>query len=255
MCRPSANAENSRQKILKLINYSWGKQPINEAYLGHMHERLDTQWTLGWKSCGFWSQREGNCKKVYHCIFFLLYRLRSHLRNPCFGFHQGFQTPRKNKSTLPAASCFHLFLGVWNPWWNPRTRFWYVSQSFPFWLSFHKFLQPILLIINWYWIYTIIPLPYYRIATKLVATPWNVRSYNRLHKSVFIFCSLSVDHCSFDWFIDWLIDWWMDGWMDWSPNPPIDRLIDVLINSAIYFFRLESSPLTDLLSSAFVRIV
>ena len=45
----------------------------------------------------------------------LLYRLRSHLKNSCFGFHQGFQTPRNNKSTLPAASCFHLFLGVWNP--------------------------------------------------------------------------------------------------------------------------------------------
>ena len=24
--------------VLKLINYSWGQQPINEAYLGHMHE-------------------------------------------------------------------------------------------------------------------------------------------------------------------------------------------------------------------------
>ena len=24
------------KKILKLINYSWGQQPINEAYLGHM---------------------------------------------------------------------------------------------------------------------------------------------------------------------------------------------------------------------------
>ena len=112
MCRPSANAENSRQKILKLINYSWGQQPINEAYLGHMHERLDTQWTLGWKSCGFWSQREGNCKKVYHCIFFLLYRLRSHLRNSCFGFHQGFQTPRKNKALClrpRAFICFSVF--------------------------------------------------------------------------------------------------------------------------------------------------
>ena len=32
-----------------------------------------------------------------------------------FVFHQGFQTPRNNKSTPPSASCFHLFLGVWNP--------------------------------------------------------------------------------------------------------------------------------------------
>ena len=171
-----------------------------------MNTRIKILWVL--------ISEGGQLQKNVSLHIFLLYRLRSHLKNSCFGFHQGFQTPRNNKSTLPAASCFHLFLGVWNPWWNPRTRFWYVSQSFPFWLSFHKFLQPILLIINWYWIYTIIPLPYYRIATKLVATPWNVRSYNRLHKSVFIFCSLSVDHCSFDWFIDWLIDWLMDGWMD-----------------------------------------
>ena len=50
--------------------------------------------------------------------------LRSHVKNSCFVFHQGFQTPRNNKSTRPAASCFHLFLGVWNPWWNTCTRFW-----------------------------------------------------------------------------------------------------------------------------------
>ena len=41
--------------------------------------------------------------------------LRSHVKNSCFAFHQGFQTPRNNKSTRLAASCFHLFLGVWNP--------------------------------------------------------------------------------------------------------------------------------------------
>ena len=41
-----------------------------------------------------------------------------------------FQTPRNNKSTRPAASCFHYFLGIWNPWWNTRTRFWYIT-SYP----------------------------------------------------------------------------------------------------------------------------
>jgi len=34
-----------------------------------------------------------------------------------------------NKSTRPATSCFHLFLGVWNPRWNPRTRFWYITYN------------------------------------------------------------------------------------------------------------------------------
>ena len=37
------------------------------------------------------------------------------------------KTPRNNKSTWPAASCFHLFLGVWNNWWNTRTRFWFLT--------------------------------------------------------------------------------------------------------------------------------
>ena len=36
--------------------------------------------------------------------------LRSHVKNSCFVLHQGFQTPRNNKSTRPAASCLHLFL-------------------------------------------------------------------------------------------------------------------------------------------------
>ena len=39
--------------------------------------------------------------------------LRSHIKNSCFGFHQGFQTPRNNKSTLPkrprAFVCFSVF--------------------------------------------------------------------------------------------------------------------------------------------------
>ena len=35
----------------------------------------------------------------------------------------------RNKSTRPVALCFHLFLGVWNPWWNPRTRFWYITYN------------------------------------------------------------------------------------------------------------------------------
>ena len=58
---------------------------------------------------------------------FLLFHFRSHIKNSCFVFHQGFQTPRNNKSTRPAPSCFHYFLGVWNSWWNTRTRFWYIT--------------------------------------------------------------------------------------------------------------------------------
>jgi len=36
----------------------------------------------------------------------VLFHLRSHIKNLCFVFHQGLQTPRNNKSTRPAASVF-----------------------------------------------------------------------------------------------------------------------------------------------------
>ena len=48
---------------LKLINHSWGQQPINEAYLGHMHEpwypmnaQMKILWVLIWDQTWFWSQ-------------------------------------------------------------------------------------------------------------------------------------------------------------------------------------------------------
>ena len=39
-------------------------------------------------------------------------------------FHQGFPTPRNNKSTRTADSCFHLFRGVWTPDETRSTSFW-----------------------------------------------------------------------------------------------------------------------------------
>ena len=42
--------------------------------------------------------------------------LRSHVKKSCFVFHQGYQTPRNNKSNRPGALYFHSFFGVWNPW-------------------------------------------------------------------------------------------------------------------------------------------
>ena len=56
--------------------------------------------------------------------------LRSYINNSCFVFHQRFQTPRNNKSTPPTALYFHPFLGVWNLWWNTRTRCWYITSRF-----------------------------------------------------------------------------------------------------------------------------
>ena len=52
---------------------------------------------------------------------------RSHIKNSCVVFDRGLQTPRNNKSTRPTASCFHLFLGVWKPRSNTRTRFWFIT--------------------------------------------------------------------------------------------------------------------------------
>ena len=51
----------------------------------------------------------------------------------------GFQTPRNNKSTRAAASCFHLFLSVWNPWWIPCTRFWYITSLIKMTSLWHLF--------------------------------------------------------------------------------------------------------------------
>ena len=95
-----------------------------------------TKWILNIHSFTIWIKNEQ--LPVDHTFWWPILRekipwnfhtsLRSHLKNSCFVFHQGFQTPRNNKSTRPAASCFHLFLGVWNPWWNTRTRFWYITS-------------------------------------------------------------------------------------------------------------------------------
>ena len=54
---------------------------------------------------------------------------RSHIKNSCVVFDRGLQTPRNNKSTRPTASCFHLFLGVWKPRSNTRTRVRYITSS------------------------------------------------------------------------------------------------------------------------------
>ena len=38
---------------------------------------------------------------------------------------------------LPAASRFQLFLGVLNPWWNTRNRFWYITLLVRCWQPIH----------------------------------------------------------------------------------------------------------------------
>ena len=73
------------------------------------------------------SRREYMNFACFNVLYFYAW-LRSHLKNSCFVFHQGFRTPRNNKNTRPATSCFHLFLGVWNSWWNTRIHFWPITS-------------------------------------------------------------------------------------------------------------------------------
>ena len=42
-------------------------------------------------------------------------------------FITGSKYLETDESTRPQASCFHLLLDVWNPWWSSRPRFWHIT--------------------------------------------------------------------------------------------------------------------------------
>ena len=72
---------------------------------------------------------------IIHCLWCAT-------NNLGFVFHQGIQTPQNNKSTQPAASRFHQFLGVWIPWWNtkPELLIYYLTVLYTCtlnWLKYH----------------------------------------------------------------------------------------------------------------------
>ena len=62
--------------------------------------------------CTFIVSFEKTCKKT---------------RAPCF--ITGSKHLETNESSRPMASCFHLSLGVWNPWWSTCPRSWHISSS------------------------------------------------------------------------------------------------------------------------------
>lgn len=77
---------------------------------------------------------------------FLLYHLRRLVKNWTSYFITGSKHLETNESSRPIASCFHLSLGVWNPWWSTCPRSWHTtsntvwlqtSQRFSFFFSFH----------------------------------------------------------------------------------------------------------------------
>ena len=56
--------------------------------------------------------------------------LRSHLKNSCFGFYQGFQTPRNNKSTRPRAFICFLVLGAPNETLALVSELWHLARVY-----------------------------------------------------------------------------------------------------------------------------
>ena len=60
---------------------------------------------------------------------FLLYHLRRLVKNWTSYFITGSKHLETNESSRPIASCFHLSLGVWNPWWRTCPRSWHTTSN------------------------------------------------------------------------------------------------------------------------------
>ena len=119
--------------LFKLVNYSWScsQKPINDNHLGQVddpessylmkHQVKHHQVIIWGKTC-FLSEikhlrfngvllintTHGNSEipeETFHCII-----------SYCFIWED------------ITALCFHLFLGVWNPWWNTLPRFTYYTK-------------------------------------------------------------------------------------------------------------------------------
>ena len=113
--------------VFKLVNYTWScsQKPINENHLG----QVDESWyhhVFIWGETCFSSQikdlhfnsvllintthgnNENTTVKTFHCCSIISY---------CFIW--------KDIMVLR----FHLFLGVWNPWWNTLPHFLHITQK------------------------------------------------------------------------------------------------------------------------------
>ena len=93
-----------------------------------MNAQMKILWVLIWDQTWFWSQiKHLNFNEHFSIIntslttipkmTWILFDIINHNS-------VGYQ------KLLQPALRFHLFLGVWNPLWNHRTRFWYRPESY-----------------------------------------------------------------------------------------------------------------------------
>ena len=106
------------------------QKPINDNHL----DQVDESWYLNetrdktspgihlrWNMFLIWDQTLA--------FTFLLYHLRRLVKNWTSYFITGSKHLETNESSRPIASCFHLSLGVWNPWWSTCPRSWHITSN------------------------------------------------------------------------------------------------------------------------------
>ena len=120
--------------LFKLVNYSWScsQKPINDNHL----VQVDESWHL------MKHQIKHQIKQVF--IWGETY-FSSEIKHLHFNgvllintTHGNNEIPEKTFHSIISycfiweditASCFHLFLGVWNPWWSTLSRFLHITQK------------------------------------------------------------------------------------------------------------------------------
>ena len=106
------------------------QKPINDNHL----DQVDESWYLNetrdktspgihlrWNMFLIWDQTLA--------FAFLLYHFRELVKNWTSYFITRSKHLETNESRRPIASCFHLSLGVWNPWWSTCPRSWHITSN------------------------------------------------------------------------------------------------------------------------------
>ena len=119
--------------LFKLVNYSWSysQKPINDNHLG----QVDESWYL----------MKHQIKHLHQVFIWGETYFSSEIKHLHFNgvllintTHVNNEIPEKTFHSIISycfiweditASCFHLFLGVWNPWWSTLPRFLHITQK------------------------------------------------------------------------------------------------------------------------------